>query len=495
MTPNGTDGRSPPNSQETSGGFLSPPQSPKHSRKISNGTNGHGKSTDGGTIHPVLSKRTEVHKTLPQRATWDLDSYFAGPLDPNKHSRLPFFIRVHGSILPKLLVPLVFIAAWSTAIVVISKLVHSLAVDSLLLTVLGFVVALALSFRSTTAYERYQEGRKYWALLTLHSRQLAHVIWVHRKERTGTEFEKDDILAKLSAINLILAFAQACKHKLRHEIEYDYTDLKPLIDGLDTFAKAASSSDEPATVHNLELSERDRNWGEFLGIPFFESNPRKAYKAAIKAGKQHGNLPYEIIGYIGQFIKSSMDEGCMESAIMQGQVYNAFNNLMDAYGGCDRVLQTPLPLAYSIAISQITWLYVLVLPFQLYAKLEWVAIPGTIVAAYIILGLAAIGREIENPFGHDVNDLDLDRYCQSLQYDLNVLTSRPGKVENKNWMATNLNKPLWPYSLSGWNVWQNRSVAEIREALAGKVHQQAVAMTEGKFRSGEREEKIIRADV
>ena len=31
---------------------------------------------------------------------------------------------------------------------------------SVLLTVLGFVVALALSFRSSTAYERYSEGRK-----------------------------------------------------------------------------------------------------------------------------------------------------------------------------------------------------------------------------------------------------------------------------------------------------------------------------------------------
>lgn len=33
-----------------------------------------------------------------------------------------------------------------------------------------------------------------------------------------------------------------------------------------------------------------------------------------------------------------------------------------------------------IAISQITWLYVLVLPFQLFSKLGWVAVPGTVVA-------------------------------------------------------------------------------------------------------------------
>ena len=38
------------------------------------------------------------------------------------------------------------------------------SVDSVLITALGFVVALSLSFRSATAYERYAEGRKYVGL-------------------------------------------------------------------------------------------------------------------------------------------------------------------------------------------------------------------------------------------------------------------------------------------------------------------------------------------
>ena len=50
----------------------------------------------------------------------------------------------------------------------------------------------------------------------------------------------------------------------------------------------------------------------------------------------------------------------------------------------DRVLQTPLPIAYSIAISQITWVYVMMLPFQLWDDLRWITIPGCIFAAYIM---------------------------------------------------------------------------------------------------------------
>lgn len=44
----------------------------------------------------------------------------------------------------------------------------------------------------------------------------------------------------------------------------------------------------------------------------------------------------------------------------------------------ERVLDTPLPTAYSIAIAQISWIYILVLPFQLYNALVWITIPASI---------------------------------------------------------------------------------------------------------------------
>jgi hypothetical protein len=72
--------------------------------------------------------------------------------------------------------------------------------DPVLLTVLGFLVGLALSFRSTTAYERYNEGRKYWSQLTLTTQNLARVIWVHAREREGEE-GKEDLLAKMFVLS------------------------------------------------------------------------------------------------------------------------------------------------------------------------------------------------------------------------------------------------------------------------------------------------------
>jgi hypothetical protein len=144
------------------------------------------------------------------------------------------------------------------------------------------------------------------------------------------------------------------------------------------------------------------------------------------------------------------------------------STLNEVLTGTERVLDTPLPAAYSIAISQIAWIYVMVLPFQLVKVLDWVTIPGTMVAAYIIIGLATIGSEIENPFGHDVNDLPLDTYCRQIAVEMDIITATPApKVDD--FMSRPDNLVLFPLSQNSYNEWKARSTEDIRAALRAKV--------------------------
>lgn len=50
---------------------------------------------------------------------------------------------------------------------------HNLGINNQMITVLGLVLGLVVSFRTSSAYERYSEGRKLWSALTLASRNLA----------------------------------------------------------------------------------------------------------------------------------------------------------------------------------------------------------------------------------------------------------------------------------------------------------------------------------
>jgi predicted membrane chloride channel (bestrophin family) len=66
------------------------------------------------------------------------------------------------------------------------------------------------------------------------------------------------------------------------------------------------------------------------------------------------------------------------------------------------------------------------LPFQLVSQFGYYTIPGVAIAAFIYLGFIAAGEEIEQPFGYDDNDLDLDLICHAIIHaDIKQLKSSP----------------------------------------------------------------------
>lgn len=421
-------------------------------------------------IPPLDNARTppspvvEINKAMFRRTnTIDMEDYFTGPRDISKHSKWPLIMQMHGSIIPKLILPLVFVGGWSTAITVISMRVHMLDVDSVLLTILGFVVGLSLSFRSSTAYERYAEGRRAWGALTLATQSLGRTFWIHTKKDPNPERDpREVIIEKLSAMNLLSAFAIALKHKLRFEPYSNYPDIQHLIGHLNTFAKNAVDANP-----HLHVSRRKsffKEIGEYLGVSFAASNPRKA----LKRSNQHlGNLPLEILNHISVVLDKFVANQQLNVPMHLTVAYNQVTVMNDVMGICDRVLNTPLPIAYTIAISQITFVYVILLPFQLVGKLGWVAIPATIAAAYIIFGLLFIGQEIENPFGMDVNDLPLETFCDQIASDLDIIAAFD-KHDANTFLYNKRNLPLYPVSSVPVGEWMKRSDETLKEAIKEK---------------------------
>lgn len=88
---------------------------------------------------------------------------------------------------------------------------------------------------------------------------------------------------------------------------------------------------------------------------------------------------------------------------------------------CERILLTPMPLAYGIHLRQLLLLYCLLLPFQIVSELNWWTAPIVMLVSFTLLGIEAIGVEIENPFGTDPNDLPLDIICRSIQNNVEDL--------------------------------------------------------------------------
>jgi putative membrane protein len=88
-----------------------------------------------------------------------------------------------------------FFSAWATAISVINHTVHRLTIETTLLTVyvirhlrhlkiyrmsrIGTVLGFVISYRTTSSFERYNEGRRLWSQIILASRTFARTLWFH----------------------------------------------------------------------------------------------------------------------------------------------------------------------------------------------------------------------------------------------------------------------------------------------------------------------------
>ncbi len=235
----------------------------------------------------------------------------------------------------------------------------------------SIVLGLLLVFRTNTAYERFWEGRKLWGQLVNTNRNLARQIWVVVKENSSSECK-----AKIHHLHLLVAFARATKQHLRCE---------PL-DA--TFA---------AVVTPAELAELE---------------------------KMH-HPPLEIAFWIANYLQSCFNQGRL-NAIQLSALLSQVDTLVDILGGCERILKTPIPLAYAIHLKQLLLLYCLALPFQMVSTLGWWTAIAVGLISFAVFGIEQIGIEIENPFGHDANDLPLDAICDTMQRNIeDLITLKP----------------------------------------------------------------------
>ncbi|KAH8083315.1 Bestrophin, RFP-TM, chloride channel-domain-containing protein [Cristinia sonorae] len=144
-----------------------------------------------------------------------------------------------------------FFTLVATMVSLVSQLTtHNLSISNQMLTVLGTVLGLVISFRTSTAYERFSEGRRLWTNIAIASRNLAQVIWIH------APFERVDkktnqplthvriVIEKKTMINLIQGFSVSVKHLLRGEAGVYYADLYPLISCLPRFTSPKHTTED-----------------------------------------------------------------------------------------------------------------------------------------------------------------------------------------------------------------------------------------------------------
>ncbi|KAG0246303.1 Bestrophin, RFP-TM, chloride channel-domain-containing protein [Mortierella sp. GBAus27b] len=390
-----------------------------------------------------------------------MTSYFKRPAEYYRRTQwtYPDTLRVRGSVIPTVLSDVMIIIVYVAVMIYIDSLLilpFRLRFPAVIAPSLSVVIGLILAFRTNTAYDRFWEGRKLWASLDVQTRNFSRMIWVGMKEShhnkastsastvsltaasdapstsnlgaqlfgrapskvTRPDGNSNSTLAdihladdhdKVLVIKLLLAFVVSVKHHLRQEFGIRYYDLEYLLPA-GFVPCAATDHIEIKILHDKATGDRNRHYNE---EPW-----------TIRSGNEEGqmSLPLEIAYALSLWVLGEARAGRIETTLV-GNLLGSINSMTDVFTNMERIVFTPIPLAYSIHLRQVVYLYCLVLPFTFFEPVGWMTIPLMGLVSFTLFGMEGIGREIENPFGKDSNDLHMDEFCRDLKRELDYLVN------------------------------------------------------------------------
>ncbi|KAJ8689649.1 hypothetical protein PTI98_012530 [Pleurotus ostreatus] len=332
---------------------------------------------------------------------------------------------------------LLFYGAWATMVTLLGHNGYDIIVQPTLLTVVGTVLGFVISYRTTSSFERYNEGRRLWSQIIIASRSFARVLWFHVPDAApptpGVEISADEekarsTIEKKTAINLVEAFAVAIKHYLRNEDGIYYRDLYYLVKFLPEYALPAGRPSETdlSSPPKSDFSSNARDGGTLEENSEEEEEHKNQKKRAELRNKAIShNIPLEISLYLSSYVAALQRRHTIDVPTTNSLLLS-LGQLVDSLTGLERILTTPIPFSYSFHLWAITTIFCLLLPFQIWAQLHWLTIPGTVVTAFFFFGFLVAGEEIENPFGYDKNDLNLDHFTHNIiRNELRAITSTP----------------------------------------------------------------------
>jgi len=277
-------------------------------------------------------------------------------------------LQIKGSVIGAIYKRVLLFGAFGVFISILYHLQVPVSQPILSSVIPSIVLGLLLVFRTNTAYDRFWEGRKCWGTIVNTIRNLARQIWISIDEK-----EPEDKDHKIDALNLLLAFAISTKLHLRGEpINSDLAALMPIFQYI-----------------NLKIIN---------------------------------NPPLEVAFWISDYLQQQYKRNHINSYQL-ASMQKLLDMLVDNLGACERILKTPMPLAYAIHLKQLLLLYCFLLPFQIVANLHWWTGLISALVSFTLLGIEAIGLEIENPFGYDENDLPLDAICKTMRLNIDDLIS------------------------------------------------------------------------
>ena len=303
-----------------------------------------------------------------------------------------------GTVLSRIWPTICFFMFYASVIVMLPKSFEMTATyyDTTAITILGIILGTLLSIRTNAAYERYMEGCRCWSNVINDSRKFCRILLFGRTGHDtshlvdNTEDNEVIIMARKRATQLLLSFSISANRHLKQDSQI--------------FVSSRASGDlENGLMRFHELFQDDIT---------LESE----------------NLPIAILNALESYLVNMLRCNTID-ARQFGLLETVLGSLGDQYASMERIKGTPVPLPYLVHLRQVIVIFCFLLPLEVASRLKWWVIPIVGITVFTFEGIDSIGKEIEDPFGCDFNDLPLNRYCLQIKHEIDRLFSN--KITNK----------------------------------------------------------------
>jgi putative membrane protein len=257
-------------------------------------------------------------------------------------------------------------------------------------TALGVAISLFLGFHNNASYGRWWEARILWGTQVIEIRNLIRFLMGSLGEG-GEETEDEEKPPQQAATcepwrRQLVKLAMAQSHAMRAQ-------LRPY-SKFDGDVQAEQDRNRFLTEEELTLISKSRN-------------PANA-----------------ILMQMGKIVGSAHHRGDIDTFSMV-QLSKLINGICHIQTACERIHNTPLPLAYSLLVHRTATLYVFLAPFGMVESLGWWTPAFTAILSYTFFGLDEVARQLQEPFLDYPLCIGMSAICRTIEVDVDEALGLP----------------------------------------------------------------------
>eukprot|EP00756_Hemistasia_phaeocysticola_P054654 Hpha_TRINITY_DN30568_c0_g1::TRINITY_DN30568_c0_g1_i1::g.193572::m.193572/K08994/yneE; putative membrane protein len=163
-------------------------------------------------------------------------------------------------------------------------------------------------------------------------------------------------------------------------------------------------------------------------------------------------------------LASSRADGYITSSRQMMEMDRQIHDITAAWLSCRKIKDTPMPFPYVQMLNFFLIVFVYTLPFAIAHTFSWGTPAIGAVAALALFGINAIGVEIEDPFGDDPNDFELEDAIAEVAADTRSLLKCRERQQMGSDGEMDTDESSLPQSEGGVDESQQRVASERRRS-------------------------------